>query len=68
MTWNSTLLIKVLTFVDLIEEVKLILNYIITRPLVVLSSIMCLLVRYRAWNYLSPVVKYFKVFILIMTL
>jgi hypothetical protein len=50
------------------EEVKLILNCIVTRPLVVLSSVTCPLVRYKAWNYLSLVVEYFEALVSIMTL
>jgi hypothetical protein len=48
MTWNFTSLIKVLTFMELMEEVKLMLNYIITCPLIVLLSIMSLLIHYKA--------------------
>jgi hypothetical protein len=62
------LLIGVLTFVDLMEEVKLILNYIVIRSLVVLSSVTCPLIRYKAWNCLSLVVKYFEALVSIMTL
>jgi hypothetical protein len=68
MTWNSTSPIGVLTFVDLMEEVEPIPNYTVTRPLVVLSNVTCPLVRYKAWNCLSPAVKYFEAPVSIMTL
>jgi len=45
--WNFTCLIGVFTIVNLINNIKPILNYIITYPLIVLLSAM-LLVRYRA--------------------
>jgi hypothetical protein len=45
--WNFTCLISVSTIIDLINNVKLILNYTITCPLMVLLSAMPL-VCYKA--------------------
>ena len=45
--WNFTCLISVFTIINPINDIKPILNCIITYPLVVLSSAM-LLIRYKA--------------------
>jgi uncharacterized transporter YbjL len=45
--WNSTCPISVATIIDLIDDMKPMLNYTITCPLVVLLRVM-LLVRYKA--------------------
>jgi hypothetical protein len=45
--WNSTCLISVFTIVNLINDIKPMLNYTITCPLVVLLRVMPL-VRYKA--------------------
>jgi hypothetical protein len=45
--WNSTCLIGVFIIVNLINDIKPILNYIVTCPLIFLLSAM-LLVYYRA--------------------
>jgi hypothetical protein len=46
--WNCTWPISVSTIVDLIDKEVLILNYTLTVPLVVLSSVILLFVRYKA--------------------
>jgi hypothetical protein len=53
---------------ELMKEVKLILNYIITRPLMVSSSITFPLIRYKAWNCPSLAIEYLEALVSIMTL
>jgi hypothetical protein len=65
--WNFTCPISVFTIVDLIDNVELMLNCIVTCLLVVLLRVM-LLVYYKAWNCLYPVVEYFKALVLITIL
>jgi hypothetical protein len=45
--WNSTCLIGISTIIDLIDDIELIPNYIVTCPLIVLLKVM-LLVYYKA--------------------
>ena len=66
MIWNSIILIKVVTLADLINEVDLMPNYILTMPYIVVLSCTPVLSLWNVRNWLYPAVDYLDAPILII--